>query len=145
MLLIQKPTSIRQKLLAGWQGFWRDGVSGSLTMRRRPDILELFNQGQPHAKPVEILPISHVFNLEQSQQSVDPVHTITLAPKDPGERGVSTAGKEKEREFCCVFDCKKFPQAPCIVFQAISKMFPEHGQMLSLSIGTVALQLVERQ
>jgi hypothetical protein len=103
----------------GWQEYWRQGVSDTLALRRRSDILALFNASRPHEVPVNILPISHLFILDQSPQSVDPVHTTTLAPKGAGECGVSTAGKKKERittRFCCGFDGRKFPAL--IVFKA---------------------------
>ena len=62
-----------------------------------------------------------VFNLDQSPQCADPVHTTSLAPKVAGECGVSKSGKEKEQvtvttQFCCGFDGEKFP--PLIVFKA---------------------------
>ena len=66
MLSIQKLTSVGQKLPLRWHEFWRQGVADTFALRRRADIIDIFNSGQPLAMPVDILPISHVFNLEQS-------------------------------------------------------------------------------
>ena len=97
MLAKKKLTSIGQKLSLKWQEFWHQGVADTLTLRRRADIINIFSCGQPLAMLVYLVPISHVFNTDQSPQCVDLVHTTSLAPKVAGKWGISTSGKEKEQ------------------------------------------------
>ena len=92
---IQKPTSIGQILPDGWQEMWRSCVKEVLALRRNPEIVEAFNRQRPHEMPVEILPVSHICNFDQSPQSVEPVANTTLARRESGN--VLSKQEEKRR------------------------------------------------
>ena len=88
-LSVQRPTSVGQKLPAGWGDLWRTCVTELLVMRRDPVLV--YPQ-RPY--PVEILHISNICNFYQSPQSVEtePHHSTTLNVnlKGAGEAMITT-------------------------------------------------------
>jgi hypothetical protein len=95
-LSIQKATSIGQKLQDGLRTTWRRCVTEMFELRRREDIVSDYNRQRPGQTPVDILPVSHVCNFDQSPQSVEPIATTTLGVPGAGEAPINTGGREND-------------------------------------------------
>ena len=72
-------------------------VTGLKELRQRPNILLEYNKQHQGQTPVDILPILHVCNFDQSPQSVDIIPGTTLGVRGAGEAPINTGGKEKDR------------------------------------------------
>ena len=48
-------------------------------------------------RSVDILPVSHVCNFDQSPQSVEPIAATTIGVRGAGEAPINTGGREKDR------------------------------------------------
>jgi hypothetical protein len=128
----RKPTSVGQKLPAGWEEKWKRIVTDFIAARSDPKLVEEYRAYMKmyypnvNVKDVKRLPLSLCGNADQTPVWIEPVRGTVLAHKGARSVLVRTGGKEKDRITAMLgvmYDGKKLP--PYLIFRG--KSCPSEG------------------